>query len=203
MSIAKNSLQRILIIAALMFAFGICMQMSGVYAGTDTYTYTVHVTHSDIPTDVLAEHYDSDPDCNLTDGFTYNSASPSLPVYCLDGYYGTTCNGECDPNCIKCDNISGTCYQCKEGYYPKDKVCYSCPENCDGECPGGICIKCKKGFYGDICNETCSIYCVNNTCDKKDGLCDCINYFWRESHCTKCINHFDIETKCTECIKHY
>ena len=131
--------------------------------------------------------------CDMNDG----------SCICLDGYYGTTCNGECDPNCIKCDNISGTCYQCKEGYYPKDKVCYSCPENCDGECPGGICIKCKKGFYGDICNETCSIYCVNNTCDKKDGLCDCINYFWRESHCTKCINHFDLETKCTECIKHY
>ena len=122
---------------------------------------------------------------------------------CKKGYYGSKCDNECDPNCINCDNNTGICYQCIEGYYPVDKVCNPCPENCDGECPGGICLKCKKGFYGDICNETCSIYCVNNTCDKKDGLCDCINYFWRESHCTECINHFDLETKCTECIKHY
>ena len=50
--------------------------------------YTVHLTHSDIPEDVLAEHYDPDPDCNLTDGYTYDIADPSLPVYCLDGYYG-------------------------------------------------------------------------------------------------------------------
>ena len=51
-------------------------------------TYTVHLTHSDIPEDVLADHYDPDPDCNLTDGYTYDIADPSLPVYCLDGYYG-------------------------------------------------------------------------------------------------------------------
>ena len=131
--------------------------------------------------------------CDMNDG----------TCICLEGYYGKTCNNKCDPNCIKCNNITGECYQCKDGYYPDDKVCYSCPENCDGECPGGICIKCKTGFYGDICNETCSIYCMNNTCDKKDGLCDCINYFWRESHCTECINHFDLETKCTKCINHF
>jgi len=84
MSIAKNNLYRILIITVLMFAIGLCMQVSSVYADN----YTVHVTHSDIPEDVLADHYDPDPDGNLTEGFTYDSADPNLPAYCLDGYYG-------------------------------------------------------------------------------------------------------------------
>ena len=138
--------------------------------------------------------------CNLT---ISNCDMNDGTCTCKKNYYGQKCDKKCDENCIKCNNISGICYQCKDGYYPIEKKCNTCPENCEGECPGGICIKCKKGFYGDICNETCSIFCINNICDKEDGLCDCINYFWKETHCTECINHFDKSTNCTDCIVHF
>ena len=122
---------------------------------------------------------------------------------CKDGFYGTKCENECDKNCEDCDKIDGTCNQCKAGYYPKNKDCIKCPENCEGECPEGICEACKDGFYGDICDMSCSIFCKGNKCNKNDGMCECINYFSKESFCSKCINHYDLDTNCTQCVKNY
>ena len=122
---------------------------------------------------------------------------------CKEGFYGKTCNKICDKNCTKCDKNNGTCYECISGYYPKNKKCIKCPDNCDGECPEGKCDKCINGFYGDICDKKCSIYCSNNICDQEDGYCDCINYFSDASYCTECMYKYDISTNCSECIVNY
>ena len=131
--------------------------------------------------------------CNMNDG----------SCYCNEGYYGKTCNNNCDENCVKCDKTNGTCYQCKSEYYPKNRKCIKCPDNCDGECPEGKCEKCLVGFYGDICDKQCSIYCLNNICNQEDGYCECINYFSYESHCTECKNKYDLSTNCSKCIENY
>ena len=46
MSIAKNSLHRLLIIAALMFAIGLCLQVDNVYADDITYDASVNGDNS-------------------------------------------------------------------------------------------------------------------------------------------------------------
>ena len=50
---------------------------------------------------------------------------------CLQGFYGETCENKCDENCINCDSTNGKCNECKSGFYPIDKNCLQCPENCD------------------------------------------------------------------------
>ena len=122
---------------------------------------------------------------------------------CKEGFYGEKCENKCDDKCEKCDSKDGTCHQCASGFYPQDKKCLKCPENCDGECPEGKCEKCKEGFYGEICNKTCSIFCKENICDKESGLCECINHFSKESYCSKCMNKYDLSTNCTKCLINY
>ena len=122
---------------------------------------------------------------------------------CKEGFYGEKCENNCDENCEKCDSKTGICSQCISGYYPKDLDCLKCPENCDGECPEGKCQKCKDGFYGEICDKMCSIFCEGKICEQKDGLCDCINHFSKESYCTQCLNKYDLKTNCTQCQGNY
>ena len=131
--------------------------------------------------------------CDMNDG----------KCICKQGFYGETCENKCDEKCTNCDSINGTCYKCQDHFYPKDKNCFQCPENCDGECPEGKCLKCKSGFYGEICDKNCSQYCVNKICNKEDGYCDCINHFSEKSHCTECENKYDIKTECVKCLGNY
>ena len=136
----------------------------------------------------------SKKNCDMNDG----------TCECKNGYYGDKCENICNDNCEQCDSKNGTCYKCKEGFYPLDKDCIQCPENCEGECPEGKCLKCKDGFFGEICNKKCSIFCKDNICNQTDGLCfDCINHFSKESNCSECINNYDKETNCTKCKSHY
>ena len=122
---------------------------------------------------------------------------------CLQGFYGETCENKCDENCINCDSTNGKCNECKSGFYPIDKNCLQCPENCDGDCPEGKCLKCKDGFYGEICDKNCSQFCLNKICNQADGYCECINHFSEESNCTVCENKYDITTECLNCIGNY
>ena len=61
--------------------------------------------------------------CDMNDG----------KCICKQGFYGETCENKCDEKCTNCDSINGTCYKCQDHFYPKDKNCFQCPDNCDGE----------------------------------------------------------------------
>ena len=91
---------------------------------------------------------------------------------CDPGFYGDYCNLTCSTNCINgtC-NRDGRC-NCTVGY--GGHPCEPCPKNCsDTGCNEQlICHECDPGFYGDYCNLTCSINCINGTCNR-DGSCSC------------------------------
>ena len=76
-------------------------------------------------------------------------------------FYGNFCNLTCSSNCNHtCDQISGHCNGCLEG------------------------------FYGDFCTENCSSGCIMSTCRQHEGLCDiCKHRFFGEKceqECTGC-----------------
>ncbi|KAK7481930.1 hypothetical protein BaRGS_00026838 [Batillaria attramentaria] len=41
---------------------------------------------------------------------------------------------------------------------------------------------CKAGYWGDQCDKTCNRRCVNGTCNRDDGQCQCAPG-WREPSC--------------------
>ena len=137
--------------------------------------------------------------CNLEIG---NCNKDNGECTCKDGYYGKTCDGKCDENCVECNKENGECLKCKDKYYPYGIRC--CPENCDGDCPGGKCPNCKeKLYYGDYCENECSKNCKNKKCEQPDGHCQCNEHYTQESNCTECEAHFDIETNCKNCTGNY
>ena len=91
---------------------------------------------------------------------------------CKPGFYGDFCNKTCSKHCVdnKC-NRDGRC-NCTVGY--GGHPCEACPKNCsDAGCNEHlICHECDPGFYGDYCNLTCSINCINGTCNR-NGSCTC------------------------------
>ena len=91
---------------------------------------------------------------------------------CISGFYGDFCNQNCSEHCVgnMCDR-DGKC-NCSVGY--GGHPCEACPKNCsDTGCNEHfICHECDPGFYGDYCDSTCSVNCINGTCNR-DGSCTC------------------------------
>ena len=66
-------------------------------------------------------------------------------------------NQQCTPcadNCRKCDDTTGVCSQCSQGFYPKGTDCEACPTGCS-ECESeSSCSSCESGFFlqpGGVC----------------------------------------------------
>ena len=128
---------------------------------------------------------------------------------CDPGFYGDYCNLTCSTNCINgtC-NRDGTC-NCTVGY--GGHPCEPCPKNCsDTGCNEQlICHECDPGFYGDYCNLTCSINCINGTCNR-DGSCSCKEGFDGLGCCPKncvmihhlCVHHASQDISQTFVMRH-
>nr|XP_034321059.1 multiple epidermal growth factor-like domains protein 6 isoform X2 [Crassostrea gigas] len=73
---------------------------------------------------------------------------------CQPGYFGENCSMPCSPNCKTCRNTDGLC-SCKAGWMG---------HNCSTECTQS---------YGENCQYSCSLHCINQTCDRFNGKCLC------------------------------
>ena len=107
--------------------------------------------------------------------------------------YGPQCSlicGKCSP--IRCDQNTGSCSVCQNGYYAGGCNTPCLFANCD-TCnkDSGQCSTCKTGFYGTRCDLSCSPNCAANingviSCSKDLGLCDeqrCRPGYW-DTTCT-------------------
>ena len=94
---------------------------------------------------------------------------------CEEGYYGDSCNNQCDLGCntTSCRISDGYC-ECKPRHNQVEGTqCLPCPQNCLTSCNQSLyCDSCMHGFYGDLCNQACSDPCLENKCDR-DGRCMC------------------------------
>nr|XP_022306114.1 multiple epidermal growth factor-like domains protein 10 isoform X2 [Crassostrea virginica] len=147
---------------------------------------------------------------------------------CQPGYYGYRCENVCSGHCLNntnCDYINGKCCSgcqpgyigklcndsCKNGYYGQNcsRVCSSKCKTCkptDGTCScsagwmGPNCsIACDKS-YGENCQNPCSPFCINQTCDSLNGTCltSCIReYFNEKCSSEKKADHLKIESNVT------
>ena len=79
---------------------------------------------------------------------------------CIDGYKGEKCEDKCSDNCSKCDQYNNKCYEC------------------------------KKSFWGENCEEKCPKHCINQTCSKDKGKCECEKNFVQKEGCNECILNY-------------
>ncbi len=81
----------------------------------------------------------------------------------------------CDKNCADCNTLNGVCGHCKSGYYLKNNVCVTCPDN--ATCSNGIAFVCNNKYYasGDSCVAICTnVKCISGTTPTiKDYSCCC------------------------------
>ena len=94
---------------------------------------------------------------------------------CKDGFYGDSCNYQCNLGCntTSCHISNGYC-ECKPRHNQIEGTqCLPCPDNCLNSCNQSLyCDSCMDRFYGDFCNQNCSEQCEDNRCDR-DGRCMC------------------------------
>ncbi|WAR16871.1 hypothetical protein MAR_031465 [Mya arenaria] len=122
-----------------------------------------------------------------------NSASGRCLHGCITGYWNNTCDKECEPECLSCNQADGSCTQCKKNttYGPKCRL--ECSTSCkhsmcdiDGHCTNG----CISKRFGKQCENKCEEYCKrkDNTtlCSEITGMClyGCVNGY-RGRYCPK------------------
>ncbi|XP_052268810.1 multiple epidermal growth factor-like domains protein 6 [Dreissena polymorpha] len=112
------------------------------------------------------------------------------PLFAPDVTMCSLICGKCSP--IRCDQNTGSCSVCQNGYYAGGCNTPCLFANCD-TCnkDSGQCSTCKTGFYGTRCDLSCSPNCAANingviSCSKDLGLCDeqrCRPGYW-DTTCT-------------------
>ncbi|XP_025076729.1 uncharacterized protein LOC112553602 [Pomacea canaliculata] len=162
-----------------------------------------------------------DKPCDVNCAECKDSASKCLE--CEEGYWGAnTCPNNCGQGCESglCNVTDGTCQCRKQGQHwvsPKCERCSkdywgaNCTHECSKTCTGtdqegycdnttGQCLKgCSAGYWGDNCSTTCGQGC-GNTCNAKDGTCDC-QVGWKPPRCEGCSKDY-WGANCThECSK--
>jgi hypothetical protein len=113
----------------------------------------------------------SDTNCTkCKDGFYGESGK--CDYGCNKGYYGKYCDKRCPLNCLNstCFVENGSCsHSCVDGYHGKS---CECPMNCICD-RLGHCSRCVDDiFYGPLCDQVCSYFCFNRTCDILTGTCN-------------------------------
>lgn len=113
---------------------------------------------------------------------------------CPPGHWGDMCKpcDTCKQEGDVCNSVTGIClHGCisNEFYGPN---CRQCNENCiDGCNSQGICNNCSSNRFGDECENECDEMCMNDTCDRHTGWCDCGTFnFWSQNdgNCQLCSN---------------
>jgi hypothetical protein len=91
---------------------------------------------------------------------------------CNKGYWGKYCEKLCANNCLNnsCFKENGTCsHGCVDGYHWYMCIC---PKNCICSTLGN-CSKCVNDtFHGPLCDQECSLSCINRTCHSLTGTCN-------------------------------
>ena len=111
---------------------------------------------------------------------------------CIHGRYGSYCQYICPLGCIDilCEKTTGKCVLgCMHGYFLSGGDCNLCPASCK-RCDNDIyCTECKTGYFGEFCQNTCSLSCKNQECDKELGICSlgCSDGFYYDGNdCIAC-----------------
>ena len=115
-------------------------------------------------------------------------------------------------NCLKINNETGLCEECKENYYLNlgDKRC-SVTEKCY-QSIFGKCIKCNFGYYLNKKEEKCKIqndifeHCRESLDGKTCDICDDNYYFNENQRCISinyCLKESNEYNKCEKCIEGY
>ena len=144
----------------------------------------------------------------------------SLSIECEQGKYGETCESDCDPHCDvqrqNCDQQTGACTYCRDGYFNNKNnpiECLKCSDTCKLTCTAEQCTECKedKG-YGKFCDKECSNCKYDDTAKKycdREGICvgACEKGFYGDMCEDKCLNCkvecSKSDGKCTECEEGY
>ncbi|XP_052761963.1 platelet endothelial aggregation receptor 1-like [Mya arenaria] len=107
---------------------------------------------------------------------------------CHDGYWGSSCDGNCSQNCALCSKSNGYCLSCDSGYYLHHGKCTTCGTHC-AVCGQRGCTSCHDGYWGRSCDENCAQNC--SLCSKSDGYClSCASgYYLYYRKCTNCGTH--------------
>ncbi|XP_052764627.1 receptor-type tyrosine-protein phosphatase kappa-like [Mya arenaria] len=103
-----------------------------------------------------------------------------IVLFVFFGFY--MCGGtQCDSNCNDCDTSesSGSCRNCRDGFYPINFNCQTCTyQNCKTCSNASNCDSCKDGFWGEHCDGQCAEGCVDRKCNINNGFCSCLTNFY-------------------------
>ena len=120
---------------------------------------------------------------------------------CKPLYYGPDCK-PCSSSCLACDNLTGTCRQCKVGFYG-ETCTRTCPSGCGGNDECSViqnlltCAhECDTGYYGDDCNNICSTHCYNRECEQKTGTCLSCDSGYYGDRCDQRCDHCSHDDTC-------
>ncbi|XP_052763376.1 uncharacterized protein LOC128205628 isoform X3 [Mya arenaria] len=106
---------------------------------------------------------------------------------CKDEFSGSRCEQKTCPINCNCDN-NNSCFEC-DAYHFGPSCLLSCSSCKDNRCPverlhAEKCDECATWRYGNLCNETCPRYCLDNKCDQDNGTCVCDkNYTFKNGKC--------------------
>ncbi|WAR16528.1 PTPRT-like protein, partial [Mya arenaria] len=159
-------------------------------------------------------------DCSSTENCKYGTCyrNGSCIGGCKDEFSGSRCEQKTCPINCNCDN-NNSCFEC-DAYHFGPSCLLSCSSCKDNRCPverlhAKKCDECATWRYGNLCNETCPHYCLDNKCDQDNGTCVCDkNYTFKNgkcvpsscpANCSTCTSpdvcDSCVDSSCTRCTK--
>ena len=141
-----------------------------------------------------------------------NFNNPKLKE-CDIGYWGENCTYLCSDKtnyCEICEQQTGTCTQCIEGFHLDINNQCICGIHClnENNCTEDSgCEECEKGYYDKFCSSLCSDkneFCIE--CEKENGsclACDESQAYLYDDKCFKCPPNCKgcrAENDCIDCI---
>lgn len=121
------------------------------------------------------------PGCNRCKPESFDDCSD-----CDSGFYSDNFRClKCVTGCRFCDGPSA-CNDCEDGFFLANGSCAEsqcerdflrggrcklCPVYCTQCSSDNNCSACVNDKYGETCMQSCSVLCLNNTCDDADGRC--------------------------------
>ncbi|XP_052764078.1 multiple epidermal growth factor-like domains protein 10 [Mya arenaria] len=114
----------------------------------------------------------------------YKNSRNGSCLSCVSGYYGYSCNMECQQNCA-----SNRCHQ-------NDGLCMFCPANCVSCESNTTCTLCKDSKYGEMCHFSCNEECTDKICNIKEVCYNCSSLSAFGSYCNLTCNHNCVLSTC-------
>ncbi|WAR16915.1 TENX-like protein [Mya arenaria] len=124
----------------------------------------------------------SNGQCGFCNSYCFKNecdSSSGVCLYgCINGYWNKTCDKECEPDCLSCNQTDGSCSQCKNN----TRHGHDCRQECSATCKNskcdnnGNCINvCIPNTFGKQCENKCDGSCSpkdnRTSCSEKTGMC--------------------------------